>query len=419
MTTDTTVCGVCYRRHLNTLPTNWCVECEEALCSDCKEHHIASKATSIHKIIQISEYQSLPSFVTDINQLCVYHNQKYQLHCVKHECAICNKCTKEHGKCGELISLEELVTDIKTSEKFSDLEDSLTDILENFQKHRKDREFNITSIKDQRKTITEELRHLTSRVVQYFEKLEDEFIKELDKNERNCCKSISSVISWLYDKEQEIHQMISETQNIKRYASDLQTFLCMKEIQTKTSENEASLRTMLGNKSLEKIIIESTFDSQVHDILTLKNFGSITLKNIPSSNIDIYRRKDRQAQIMVPKPETSVNSIKYEFKQKIKTSCRNPYGCSVTSRGEFLFSNYDKNNENVLVMNIASEVEYAIPLLKPYSSFDVVYLGNTTCAVSTGYSDEYRGISIVNLNSRKVTKFINLPDDTFGITVRH
>lgn len=416
MTTDTTVCSVCYRRHLNTLCTNWCVECEDALCSDCKEHHIASKATRIHKIIQISEYKSLPSFVTDINQLCVYHNQKYQLYCVKHECAICNKCTKEHGKCSELISLEEWVTDITTSEKILDLEDSLADLLENFQKIRKDRQFNITRIKDQKETITEELRLLKSQVVQYFEELEKEFIQELEKNTRNCCESISSVISLLNDKEQEIHQMISDIQNIKKYASDLQTFLCMKDIQTKTSENEASLRTLIGNKSLETIIIESTFETKVHDILTIKRFGFINLKNLPSSNIDIYKRKDRQAQIMVPKPETSVNNIKYEFQQKIKTSCRNPYGCDVSSKGEFLFSNYDKQNETLLVMNTADKVEYSIPLTKPYSSFDVVYLGNTTCAVSTGYSDEYRGISIVNLNSRKVTKFIELPGDTFGIT---
>ncbi|CAG2247776.1 unnamed protein product [Mytilus edulis] len=142
----------------------------------------------------------------------------------------------------------------------------------------------------------------------------------------------------------------------------------MKDIQTKTTENEASLRTLIGNKSFETIIIESKFETKVHDILTLTSFGFINLKNLPSSNIDIYKRKDRQAQIMVPKPGTSVNSIKYEFQQKIKTSCRNPYG-------------------------------------------------NTTCAVSTGYSDDiYRGISIVNLKSRKVTKFIDLPGDTFGIT---
>ncbi|CAC5401307.1 unnamed protein product [Mytilus coruscus] len=402
MTTDTTVCGVCYRIHLNTLSTNWCVECEEALCSNCKEHHIASKATSIHKIIQISEYKSLPSFVTDINQFCVYHNQKYQLYCVKHECAIYNKCTKEHGKCGELIFLEDWVTDIKTSENFLDLEDILTDMLENFQKIRKDREFNITSIKDQKKTITEELRHLKSRVVQHFEKLEDEFIKELEKYERNCCERVTP-----NDFRNPEHQ------KIRIRSADLSLY-------ERNSDEDQRKRGKSsdydGNKSLETIIIESTFDSKVHDILTLKNLGFIKLKNIPSSNIDIYRRKDRQAQIMVSKSETSVNSIKYELKQKIKTSCRNPYGCCVTSKGEVLFSNYDKNNENLLVMNTASEDEYAIPLIKPYSSFDVVYLDNTSCAVSTGYSDEYRGISIVNLNSRKVKKFINLPNDTFGIT---
>ncbi|CAG2247771.1 unnamed protein product [Mytilus edulis] len=160
MATFTSVCAVCDHRHQVSTSTHWCIECEEQLCSDCKNHHNALKVTRNHKTIPISDYKLLPPVVTDIKQHCVYHNEIYQLYCNKHESLICNKCVKEHGKCGEIISLDEIVKDIKTSESFVDLEHTLDELYTNIKIILKDRGSNMESITDQKKKISAEVCHI-------------------------------------------------------------------------------------------------------------------------------------------------------------------------------------------------------------------------------------------------------------------
>ncbi|CAC5399681.1 unnamed protein product [Mytilus coruscus] len=148
MATNTSVCAICDLRHVTSRSIHWCPDCEEALCTECSEHHGLSRGTRNHKTILISQYQSLPTFVTDIQQFCIYHNEKYQQYCMKHECPICYKCIKEHGKCTEVISLEDVISEVKSSELLRDLEQSLEVVPENIKRIREDREDNVKSIQN-------------------------------------------------------------------------------------------------------------------------------------------------------------------------------------------------------------------------------------------------------------------------------
>lgn len=85
MATSTSVCAVCDRQHQTSQATHWCIECEEPLCAACTEYHHVLKPTRNHKTIPILDYQLLPAVVTDIKQHCDYHNEKYQLYCIKLE----------------------------------------------------------------------------------------------------------------------------------------------------------------------------------------------------------------------------------------------------------------------------------------------------------------------------------------------
>ncbi|CAG2253509.1 unnamed protein product [Mytilus edulis] len=171
MATNTLVCSICDLRHITSSSKHWCPECEEALCSDCIEHHSLSRATRSHKTIPISQYQSLPTFVTDIQQFCIYHNEKYQQYCMKHESPICYKCIKEHGKCSEVIPLEDVISEVKSSELFRDLEQRLKDGLGNIKRIQKDREDNFKTFQTQKKKITNEIDYIRMQIIQYLDKL--------------------------------------------------------------------------------------------------------------------------------------------------------------------------------------------------------------------------------------------------------
>lgn len=95
----------------------------------------------------------------------------------------------------------------------------------------------------------------------------------------------------------------------------------------KTTEYENYLQSSIENKYHYTIISESKIYSKIKDILTVERFASIKIKKISSSNIELKsniqlkRRKERQAQIqvMVPKVKKSINDIKADFKQKLYT----------------------------------------------------------------------------------------------------
>ncbi|CAC5389887.1 unnamed protein product [Mytilus coruscus] len=119
MASNTSLCVICDLRHFTSSSTHWCAECEEALCTNCKDHHNLSKASRGHEIIPISEYNNLPSTIVNIDLYCTYYNEKYVQYCVEHECPTCYKCIKEHGNCSELKVLEGLAGGVKIFRGFS------------------------------------------------------------------------------------------------------------------------------------------------------------------------------------------------------------------------------------------------------------------------------------------------------------
>lgn len=285
MMTHNSLCEICYLRHLKVSSTHWCEECDETLCNDCKEHHTLSKASKSHNVTLLSVYSSLPSSFTNIDLLCTYHNEKYLQFCLKHECPICYKCYKcinEHGKCGELILFEDVVNDVKASEVYRDMKQSLCDLLVNTNQIKKDREAKIDMIKNKRKHIIEEVTHMRKQINQHFDKLQYDLMNKLDKVENECCEKIQSLVSSLNDIYNAISQCNIEIENMTKYASDIQMCLGMREIQKKIILNEKCVHSLIENKEIMNVVIEYVVDGTLPDFLTdIKLFGSIAVTSSP------------------------------------------------------------------------------------------------------------------------------------------
>ncbi|CAC5399688.1 unnamed protein product [Mytilus coruscus] len=400
--TNTSVCAICDLRHVTSRSMHWCPECEEALCTKCSEHHSLSKETRSHKTIPISQYQALPNFVTDIQQFCLYHNGKYQQYCMKHECPICYKCIKEHGKCTEVFPLEDVISGVKSSELLRDLEQSLEDVLENIKRIREDREANVKSIQTQKKKITMEIDNIKTQINQRLDKLKDSVIKELEQIYNDYNGRIQSIISSIKDQQHEIEHCSTDFENITKFASDLQTFLGMREIQSKVTDNESRLKSLIENKSLENVDMQLTIDDKIQDFLKLmEKFGSIIIRESPSICTNISSKKTRQAQILAPHRMQLINNISVEFHQKLNT-----------------MSDYDNYNEKLVAINANGKNEFTFKLSNPYSAYDLELINDNIVAVRTGEAYElgqYTGISVVDLTKRKVIKFIELPGVPYGI----
>ncbi|VDI06237.1 Hypothetical predicted protein [Mytilus galloprovincialis] len=94
----------------------------------------------------------------------------------------------------------------------------------------------------------------------------------------------------------------------------------------------------------------------------------------------------------------------------------------MTQKGLFIFTDTYGSEEKLEAINGQGKTEYTIKLSTPsriYGAFDAELLNDNTVAVTTGdpfVFGQCRGISVVDLTSRKVIKFIDLPDCSYGIT---
>ncbi|CAC5401301.1 unnamed protein product [Mytilus coruscus] len=237
----------------------------------------------------------------------------------------------------------------------------LKDIMVNISRIRENRESNIKTIKDKKKQIIEDVHRLKKEINLHLDKLQEDFMKELDKVEAGCCEKIESTVSSLSDQEKEIVQCNAEIENMKKYASDLQAFVGMRDIQNTITKNENCIQSIVQNKNVEKVVLDFSINANIQDFITnVKKLGSIMVERCSSETIELVRKKDRQAQILVTEENQSVNNMQLNFKRKIKTSCVETRGCCVTEKYGYLFTDSQYNGENLVAVNSNGKTEYTI-----------------------------------------------------------
>ncbi|XP_052080381.1 uncharacterized protein LOC127718408 [Mytilus californianus] len=411
MASNTSICGICSLRQITKTSDNWCPECEEALCNECTDHHKVLKATRSHEAIPIFNYKSLPSFVTNIQQSCIYHNEQYLQYCVDHALPICFKCINDHRKCN-VTTLENTSGNIKTSGHFLDLESRLDDLVQNIDRMKKDRKTNLTDIEDMKTQHVSEVKKIRVEINKHLDNLERQIIKDLDKKEYQCKEMIRGVLSSVKEQETMINQCMANFQSIKQYASDLQTFLGMREIESKVNENEQYLRTLIETHSFDQLDLVCKVDTGVQNIMkNVKNFGSIEIKN-RINNIQLTRAKYKQAQLQVAAAKKTVNDVKLILQKKIVTNGIFVRGCCMSKEGEFLFTYHTKHSLGVIASD--ETLKYSMSL-DPSHGYDLTFVDDKTVAITSGDSSK-NGIDIINIENRSKIKFINVPGPPYGIT---
>ncbi|XP_071123284.1 uncharacterized protein [Mytilus edulis] len=185
MASNWSVCGVCEYRHITKPSVVWCSECDEGLCEECKDHHSISKGSRSHDTVTITEHQKLPNELLQLARSCDKYNEKYVLFCKKHDCPCCKKCVVEsHMECKELTDIDDVTRNIKSSNAFADIEQTLSEIAENIIRLRIHRDDNLASIGKKSKKIEGEVLETRARINLYLDKLQDTVLKELTENER-------------------------------------------------------------------------------------------------------------------------------------------------------------------------------------------------------------------------------------------
>ncbi|XP_052073659.1 protein wech-like [Mytilus californianus] len=413
MSSKLTVCGVCEYRKINKPSVVWCLECDEGLCEECKEHHAASKGSRNHSIIPVSQYQKLPSNILEINQICPKHDEKYVIFCRKHDCPCCRRCVVEtHNDCKEIDAIDDVIRNVKSSNAFLDIEQMLAELSGNLQRIRKDRQENIKSLIENRAKIENEIQQTRSLINNHLDKLQESLIKELYDVEEKESTKIKNIISSIQENERKILETQTTLGKIKQHASDLQTFLALKHIQRDVTNNEQFIESLIKEEKMNYVSMSWKKEKSVEILFTtVKKMGTIIILDTRSGDATLTNRKNKQAQIMVPiTPVPNINDLKLTLRQTVKALTNDVTSCCLLPDGRMILSCY--TNKKIYVLKIDGTLDFTLQPGFTTSHIHFIEESQKLVVTSGNYSS---GIKIIDMKSRKTEKSISVGSETYGI----
>ncbi|XP_063397763.1 E3 ubiquitin-protein ligase TRIM71-like [Mytilus trossulus] len=410
MASNLGVCGVCDHRHVTKSSVVWCSECDEGLCEDCKEHHSFSKATRNHEVVPIDEYMKLPVKILQIAQFCNKHNEKYELFCRKHDCPCCRKCIEDHNECKDLTDIRNMISNVKSSTAFKEIERTLSETAENMKRIRKIREENLALLAEKIKIVELEVQQFRNKINEHLDKLQDEILKEIKMEEDKESSKIRQLVTSLRQREKEILQCKDNIENTKRYGSDLQSFIAMKHIEKDIIKEENYIQSISKSEQLHQIDISWTIDTALQELTTaMKMFGEVNVSSSACA-ISIKNKGNIQAQIIVP-TTNHFDNFSLKLKQTIQTNLKAVRGCTFLPDGRIVFSSISSK----LVRVIKPDGSFDSDLNIIGTVWDVVYIGDNDIAVTSGGASSNK-INIIDVPNRKVKKVLNVNSANTGVT---
>ncbi|XP_063402619.1 uncharacterized protein LOC134686784 [Mytilus trossulus] len=372
-------CGVCDYRQVTKPSVVWCSECEEGLCGDCREHHSISRASRNHKTVSIAEYKKLLKDILQIATICKIHNEKYELFCRKHDCPCCKKCVKSHNDCKGLTDINDLIKNVKTSNAFYEIEQTLLEVAENIKLIKTNREDNLTSLEKQKREIQEEIKQTRTKINRHLDELQNNLLKELKATEEKENNKIQKLLSDLKTKETEITEFKENIANIKQHASELQAFLAIKHFETDISGAEKFIHSIIKSDTLNRANISCQFTKSLAQITaSVQKLGEINV-NCEPCNLSIKKRKQKQAQIMVAIPTKNIDNLTLTLLKRINTELSKVRACSLLPDGRMVFSCYEKDKTIVFKADGSKDIE----INNVGYTFDVTYIGDDCIAVTS------------------------------------
>jgi WD40 repeat protein len=324
-----------------------------------------------------------------------------------------------HRDCIDVTILENLIKDVKTSDIFNEIEQLISEMTETIGNIRQNRETNSGAVREYKIIVENEIQELRTKINNHLDKLQENMMKELTEAQKKITNETRELLVSLDEKQKELTEYQTNVVNIRKYASDLQTYLAVKQIEKEVETHDTCLQSLVKSHSLNQTKLSCKIDNGLKTIATnIHKFGEIVVESRPWEII-IVRRKDKQAQMMVDdlSAPVSVDNIQLELKQKINIKGRNIRGCSFLPEGRMALSCFYSNTvsfinkEGVEVFQIGKDKT-------GFCTYDTVYIKDSnTVAVSSGFGLP-RCIVIIDIVSSTVLAPIFMDTKCFGMAIR-
>ncbi|XP_052078274.1 uncharacterized protein LOC127716188 [Mytilus californianus] len=418
MSTNLKICNICDYRHVTKPATDWCSECEQSFCNECKEFHGFSRSSQNHATIPISDFLALETSFLSITSLCTEHNEIYNLVCQTHDQLLCLRCIKNHKDCKGIVPLSEITKNVKSSTCFQETQTGFTDTNENITKIRDELKLSLETINDEEKLLMSEIGTMRKKIDDHVDKLENNLKKELSKEATESRTAIEVLLQKLDDRKTETTKHLRQMKDLESYASDFQTYISLRQISSAVDSAESFVQSVAKDGNLEIDAFSLNFDEKINEMVSnIQQFGMVHIQK-KVCHVTLIRQKDKQAQLVgLERPQIkSVNEINLKLFQTIDTKCDFIRGCEILSDGKMVFGNSSKDSYVVI---FDSEGKRLLNTLKKQGRpcMDITCIDkNTKLAISSGYRSQCT-VNIVDISKPEIeSKCITMKNYCYGVT---
>ena len=408
-TATTQCCNICDNDNEPKLAATWCPECEDLLCTDCNRHHSRSSATKQHIVISMENYQKLPSSILSIKNRCTKHGNKYEFYCSIHGDPCCVMCTRDdHRHCQELRPIFEVTENAKSSTAIAQIETDLKYIDAAFEKMKSDITNNISDIDKQKRTFLSDISDMRKSLSDHLDQIEKQTVEEMVSAEHNLQVELKKVLVAMETKRTKFDNIRQDVNKVKKYASDLQTFIVVNEM---TSVVDGEVRKQKGafNYDLFELKLDSSseLESFVKDV---SKFGdvSVTKKHCSTSLV-------KEAELQVQIPQESKPGVATQLTRKtivnFQTGAKGYVcirGCDILPDGKLVFA--EQYGKRLLMFSKNGNYEKDI-LRFSGIPYEVSYTEKNIVAVTIWDKHE---VVFVNVITNTITNTIDVGHECWG-----
>lgn len=413
------LCDVCLNRDLNKTAEEYCPQCEEVLCGECRDHHKISRSSKSHKTITVDKYNRLPSFIKKIKHNCEEHDFVLEFFCKSHDSLCCKICSiTAHKACKEIMFIEDFLTPSKghPSVALDNIEKVLKNLESNISSAIKDRNRNVIDLREQKQVIAEQIKEKRQEINILLDNFEEALLEKASALETEFCLKIEEVIAKLNEEKRKVDEIKKDVESVKSFASNLQILLGSKSFEENVSTNELKVQKLYDDGSLNNVIMKCTFNEKLEQFIKeINSFGDMRMDN-SEKHVSLSWKGDKSAQIFKPMTgDKLIENINVRLVRQISIDGNNLTGCALSENGNMLFLIEHKNSLMKYSSNGEFHSELHITTAPSDIGYDLAVVDSNTIAVSTGGNFPHK-IYLIDMNNAKIRQNVHLNDFCYGLS---
>ncbi|XP_063399065.1 uncharacterized protein LOC134683686 [Mytilus trossulus] len=380
---DGLICNPCdIMKKENVHATSWCENCNQAMCSNCVNHHNAFIGTNRHTVIPLEDKGKIPKFILSLTQLCKEHDKVSEFYCNCHDRPCCVQCVTDfHQQCSKVVPFVDILEEAKTSTALNQVEQSVSDTLKTINEITINRRESINALDEQKQIALKKGESFRKKIDLFLDRVHDTFTKDVQSVHAKQVKEIEEEIYILAQKGVKIQEIEEEIGRMKQFSTNRQTFFGIRHFDEMLSKEISDILKAYEKGTIKETEIEIKLTEKLNDcISTVDTIADVSVQTRTRQHEFL---KSGKGHLTISVTE-NIDRIRLELKKEIvippshigNTEIKR---CLILSDGKLLFLDF---SDNMRLVVLDSEGNRHKDVKFPVKPFDIDMISDKKIAVS-------------------------------------